>query len=312
MLIQRCRFQPEGNVRRRRRRTRAGIAILVASALGRPSPAFQSTPKDDSPRPPSRAKSPMPADQRNAASAHPSSLRGPTTRPSAGGVRTLPPTTRPSSVDLRARLMELRLTPRAQGARGTCSIFTTCAAIEFAMAKQRGEPLRLSPEFVNWAAGQASGPPSDGNFFHNALAGFEKYGVCADSSMPYQATFDPKRAPSPDALAEARRIREESREAIAIRWIVPWVADRFGVNDEQFAEIQRVLAAGYPVAAGSGHSRLLVGYRDGTGGTGGVFLTQDSALNRFDEVTYEFVRSQVADVFWIEALGANASGARSR
>ncbi|HVP72376.1 MAG TPA: C1 family peptidase [Phycisphaerales bacterium] len=209
-----------------------------------------------------------------------------------------------ASIDLRPRLRELDLQPRPQGSRGTCSIFTTCEAIEFALAVHRGgKALRLSPEYLNWAAGQAAGGPSDGNFFHNALAGFERHGICAESKMPYQKAFDPRRAPSTLAADEATRIREESREALAIRWIVPWQANSFGVNDEQFAEIKRIIALGYPVAAGSGHSRLLVGYRDDpVVAGGGAFITEDSALNRFDEVTYEFVRTKVADVFWIEAL----------
>lgn len=77
--------------------------------------------------------------------------------------------------------------------------------------------------------------------------------------MPYQSAFDPTIAPSAEAAEEANRIREQSRDVIVVRWIVPWSADHFGVNDDQFAEIKRVLALGYPVAAGSGHSRLLVG-----------------------------------------------------
>ncbi|MCG3125640.1 MAG: hypothetical protein CHACPFDD_00465 [Phycisphaerae bacterium] len=210
----------------------------------------------------------------------------------------------PASVDLRPRLMEAGLTPRAQGARGTCSIFTTCAAIEYALAVQREKAERLSPEFLNWAAGHASGRPSDGNFFHNALAGFERYGICSEASMPYEAAFDAARAPPAAAAAEATRVGREARGALQARWIVPWVPDRFGVSDAQFDEIKRVLASGFPVAAGSGHSRLLVGYRDDASAAGGgIFLTEDSALNRFDEVTYEFVRTQVADVFWVEAKG---------
>ncbi len=83
---------------------------------------------------------------------------------------------------------------------------------------------------------------------------------------------------------------------------MPWTPNHFGVDDQQFAQIKTVIARGYPVAAGSGHSRLLVGYRDDSAKPGGgVFLTEDSALARFDEVTYEFVRTQVADVFWVEA-----------
>ena len=162
----------------------------------------------------------------------------------------------------------------------------------------------MSPEYLNWAAGQAAGRASDGNFFHNALAGFEKLGICTEDLMPYQGGFDAARAPSGEARAAAEKCREESK--VAVRWIVPWSPNRFGVNDEQMAEIKSVLVRGYPVAAGSGHSRLLVGFVDDVGlAGGGKFITEDSALARFDEVTYEFVRTQVADVFWVEAVGAH-------
>jgi C1A family cysteine protease len=218
-----------------------------------------------------------------------------------------------ASVDLRPRLTELGLTPRPQGARGTCSIFTTCEALEFALAVRRGRAERLSPEFVNWAASQAAGGPSDGNFFHNALNGFERYGVCTDAQMPYQRAFDAQRKPAGEAVTEAAQIREEARAALVIHWIVPWVRNRFGVNEEQMAEIKRVLGAGFPVAAGSGHSRLLVGYRDNAASPGGgEFFTEDSALNRFDKVTYEFVRQQVADVFWVEATPRQPPVSRER
>jgi len=217
----------------------------------------------------------------------------------------------PSEVDLRPRLLELGLPPRAQGARGTCSIFTTCEAIEFALARSTGKSVRLSPEFANWAAGQAAGRPSDGNFFHNALAGFKRRGVCAESLMPYQEKFDAARAPSEAALADAAKTGKHARSGLAVRWIVPWKANRFGLDDSQFARVKRVLASGYPVAAGSGHSRLLVGYKDDVAKPGGgTFMTEDSALNRFDEVTYEFVRKEVADVFWVEAVTTPADAAK--
>lgn len=207
----------------------------------------------------------------------------------------------PTSVDLRPKLLELGFAPRPQGVRGTCSIFTTCEAIEFAETARTGRPVRLSPEFVNWAGWQVAGRPSDGNFFHNAIAGYEKFGVCEESLMPYRDRLDAKQGPNAEALADAAKRRDEAKDRVLIRWIVPWQPNRFGVNDEQFAEIKRVLSSGYPVAAGSGHSRLLVGYRDDARHPGGgMFITEDSALNRFDEVTYEFVRKDVADVFWVE------------
>ncbi len=97
-----------------------------------------------------------------------------------------PPAPERTQADLRPHLTQLGLVPRAQGGRGTCSIFTTCEAIEFAIATQKHETVRLSPEYVNWAAGQAAGNPSDGNFFHNAVAGFERLGICTEELMPYQ------------------------------------------------------------------------------------------------------------------------------
>ncbi len=211
----------------------------------------------------------------------------------------------PASVDLRPTLQRLGLGPRAQGPRGTCSIFTTCAAIEFALARTSGHARRLSPEYLNWAAGRAAGRPSDGNFFHNALAGFQREGICPEQAMPYAQPFDPARTPSPQAREEALELLAEAQRSVAVRWIVPWAAGKQGVDPQQFQEIKRVLAGGSPVAAGSAHSRLLVGYRDDPAAPGGgVFLTEDSALARFDEVTSEFVRAQVNDAFWVEPLNA--------
>jgi hypothetical protein len=208
----------------------------------------------------------------------------------------------PTTVDLRHDFEAQGLVPRRQGARGTCSVFTTCSAIEWALAKHRGRAERLSVEFLNWSAGQFAGAPSDGNFFHNALGGFERFGVCAEDALPYRASYDAALAPAPAALADAAHLRDECRSALTVHWIVPWQANRFGVTDVELREIKSVIARGFPVAAGSGHSRLLVGYRDDAAQPGGgIFITEDSALGRFDEVTFAFVEKDVADVFWIEA-----------
>jgi len=209
--------------------------------------------------------------------------------------------TEPREVDLRPQLLELGFAPRAQGPRPTCSVFTTCSALEFALARVEPRPVRMSVEFVNWAANQCSHDNADGDFFHQCLAGFEREGLCAEASEPYAAAWDPAANPAPAALAEAHALRERARAEIAIHWIVPWVPNRFGLSDAQFAEVKRTLAAGWPVAAGAGHSRLLVGYRDDPAAPGGgVFLTCDSALAAFSEVPYRFVHDEVADVFWVE------------
>jgi len=214
----------------------------------------------------------------------------------------------PAAVDLRADLGRMGLPPRGQGARGTCSIFTTCAALEVALAKASGRPARLSPEFLNWAASQSCGHPSDGNFFHHALAGYERFGLCDDGAMAYQPGYDAALAPSAEAIADAVRRRDAARDAIAVRWIVPWESSRFGVAEAPFREILATLARGFPVAAGSAHSRLLVGYRiDAAQPGGGAFVTLDSALARFDEVTFDYVKREVADVFWVETLPSGAA-----
>ena len=63
----------------------------------------------------------------------------------------------PRSIDLRPAFARWDLTPRQQGARGTCSVFAVTAAIEYAAAARRRQGERLSVEFLNWAAHRATG-----------------------------------------------------------------------------------------------------------------------------------------------------------
>ncbi|MFT3685262.1 MAG: C1 family peptidase [Phycisphaerales bacterium] len=245
------------------------------------------------------------------ASAPPSSSASMATEPQTSATRAGVEPVLPTCIDLRPTFAEWNLPPRPQGHRGTCSIFTTCEAIEFAHAKSTGKPIRLSPEFVNWAASQAAGGPSDGNFFFNAVAGFEKHGVCTEERMPYRKSFDAKKGPSTEASAEAAALRDGAKSTLRVRWIQPWKPDVMGVSEEMLQEMKRVIASGYPVAAGSGHSRLFVGYHDNPDlAGGGAFITEDSALNRYDEVTYRWVRDNVADAFWVEALPATTAFAQ--
>jgi hypothetical protein len=211
------------------------------------------------------------------------------------------PAEAPRAVDLRPELVRLGFPPRAQGARPTCSVFTTCSALEFALAHVETGSGRMSPEFLNWAANQSSHDSSDGDFFHQALAGFEREGLCREDALPYAAAWDPAMNPPQAVLEAAHALRERTRSALAIHWLVPWVPNRFGLSEEQFAAVKRTLAAGWPVAAGSGHSRLLVGYReDPLAEGGGTFITCDSGLAAWGEVSFAFVRQDVADVFWVE------------
>ena len=205
----------------------------------------------------------------------------------------------PASVDLRPQMKRWGLTPRWQGRRNTCSVFATTSALEFACSKQSNQGTRLSAEYLNWASNQIIGNRSDrGQFFRNLLRGFDKYGICPDEDMPYRKEFDPDAEPSPEVIASAEKLRDLG---LKVHWINDWHR-KPGLKDRHLREIKEVLAAGYPVAAGASHSRLLVGYIDDKDQPGGgTFRVLDSALARFTNVTYDFVKSNVNDVFWIEA-----------
>ncbi len=207
----------------------------------------------------------------------------------------------PRTSDLRPAFAAFALPPRAQGARPTCSIFTTVAVFEFALARATGATTRLSVEYCNWAANAATGRGDDGDFFHCALAGHERFGLCRDELWPYGAAFDAAATPSPDALVDAGRRLALTPAGLKVRWL-RWPDGKPGLDDAQFADVLATLQRGWPVAAGSGHSRVLVGYRDEAGAAGGgVFRTLDSALGSFAEVPAAFVRHELFDVFTVES-----------
>jgi len=215
-----------------------------------------------------------------------------------------PPPPLPAEVDLRPQFDAYGLSPRAQGHRPTCSVFTVAAAFEFAFARLRGRGERLSVEYLNWAANAATGRRDDGDFFHCVLAGYERFGVCPDALLPYAKRFAVDMVPPPDALVAGGRLRAEAGDRLRVRWLRP-IGNGPGLDAAQFDDVKHTLARGWPVAAGSGHSRLLVGYRDDSARAGGgAFLTLDSALARFAEVDYEFVRTQINDAFAVEVAAA--------
>ena len=65
-------------------------------------------------------------------------------------------------IDLRPRFEEYGLSPRGQGARGTCSVFVVNSAYEYLFARAGGSRIRISPEFINWASNQVSHDGGDG------------------------------------------------------------------------------------------------------------------------------------------------------
>jgi hypothetical protein len=203
----------------------------------------------------------------------------------------------PDHVDLRTKFVKWGLTQRSQGRRGTCSVFATVEAVEFAVGRATGRSGPLSVDFANWAANAATGRSDDGDFFHNIIHGIETYGICDDATMPYDSTFSPTKVPPGDALAEASRFRATNQ--LEFHWIKPW--DRQpGLNDADLWHIKSVLADGWPVSAGSAHSILFVGYEDDdTVPGGGRFLVADSNLRERD-LSYAAAKARMCDLFWVD------------
>ncbi|MBI2927410.1 MAG: VCBS repeat-containing protein [Verrucomicrobia bacterium] len=204
----------------------------------------------------------------------------------------------PARVDLRRDFAVLSLTQRSQGARGTCSVFATVEAVEFAVARATGQGRRLSVEFANWAANHVTGRGDDGDFFHNIIQGIQKHGICAEAAMPYLPGFAPTNAPSAETCAQAAQFRDSTR--LAFHWIKPWNREP-GLTEADVWHIKSVLSGGWPVSAGSAHSVLFVGYEDDAAlPGGGRFPVADSNLQEHD-LSYEAARKRMCDLFWVTA-----------
>lgn len=244
------------------------------------------------------------------------------TLPFAGpGLAQSPPA--PAACDLTPRFTELGLVPRAQGGRGTCSVFAVTQALEFALARPGRPAARLSPEFLNWAANDACGDRGDGGFFSDLWKGFVAHGVCTEDELPYAAAFAPGLQPPAAAVAAAEPRRGAG---LSLRWIKPWDVAT-GLTDAQFEAIRTTLLQGVPVCAGmrwpklphwtgerldmappegvfDGHSVLFLGYRDDPAAPGGgAFRMRNSGGGKPASdgwIPYEYARAYVNDAAWID------------
>jgi hypothetical protein len=218
------------------------------------------------------------------------------------------------TVDLRPAFAARGLEPRAQGKRGTCSVFALISLLEFAY---QGE--RLSVEFLNWASHQTNGRTADGSFFSDALAGLGEFGVCSEILLPYAEEFDPELNPNTAAREDALR-----RTGFSAHWFKEWDVET-GLSEEQLAAVRHQLAEGVPVATGlrwpkkaeyldnsllvmpppeevfDGHSIVLVGYEDDPNQEGGgTFLFRNSSGPEWQEggyarFSYDYARAYAND-----------------
>lgn len=226
----------------------------------------------------------------------------------------------PDSVDLRFRFAEWGLEPRAQGKRGTCSVFAVVGLIEFTIAQAQGRLSdRLSVEYLNWASHQTNERRVDGSFFSDALEGLRRSGICTETHLPYAAEFDADLTPPETAKVDAL-----ARRTFSDVWIKEWNPET-GLTEEQMLAIKESIAAGQPVAVGlrwpkktvyhpghlletpppeevfDGHSIIFVGYTDDSNVPGGgTFLFRNSSGPDWEEggyarFTYDYARAYAND-----------------
>jgi hypothetical protein len=225
-----------------------------------------------------------------------------------------------TSQDLGVALRKAGITPRPQGARGTCSVFTVTTAIEYALSHLEKPTGRLSVEYLNWASNQAIGTAEDGGFFSDLWKGYRDWGICGEDEMPYCTNFKPQQKPSPATIVDAKK--QASR--LHINWIKPWDV-KTGLTPAEFTALQQTLAKGWPVCTGlrwpkkaqwnvgilemcppdqvfDGHSVLITSCQSDPSQPGGGTLGFYNS-NRPDmdcRMSWEYARTYMNDAMWIE------------
>lgn len=203
----------------------------------------------------------------------------------------------PKYIDLRTAYNQWGLPIKPQGRRDTCAVFTFTGALEFAVARGTGEQgIRLSEEYLNWAANEVANDTEDGSSYEDLIKAFDKWGICEQRFMPYESRFRGTR-PTQYALDSARQIWE-------LGFRRHWIAQRTenGLDDSHLVQMKKVLATGWPLCAyGRDHSILIVGYVDDPRMSGGgEFITRDSAIRRYETIFYEASKTEFGSVLWID------------
>jgi hypothetical protein len=230
----------------------------------------------------------------------------------------------PGRVDLVPEFERLGLAPRSQGERDTCSLFAITALADFECARSTPPPhVRLSEEFLIWAAHQAAGRKGNQAMFYEAVHGLNALGVCSEELMHYEKTGDVARKPSAAARADATGRSARWR----VQWIRRWDVKR-PLGDAELLAIKAALAAGHPVACGlrwpvslrghellegpppekvyDGHSVVFAGYEDDPKKNGGGVFTFRNwsgpawGNKGYGVMSYTYARAYANDALWLE------------
>ncbi|HEY3963491.1 MAG TPA: C1 family peptidase [Planctomycetaceae bacterium] len=241
----------------------------------------------------------------------------------------------PKQVDLRSRFAKFGLTPRAQGARDTCSAFALTGVAEYEMARSgSGRSPRLSEEYLVWGANDATGLTGDQATFIEALQGLTRLGICTATAMPYEAQSDQQRSPTAAAREEAGRHGHWSAV-----WIKRWNVNR-GMTPAELTAIKTELANDHPVAISlrwpqeprlspinvlerppaaeirDGHSVVLAGYQDDPNNSAsGLFIVRNSdgpgwGVEGYAYITYGYAAEYCNEALALRHDSAAAGAAR--
>lgn len=206
---------------------------------------------------------------------------------------------KPVRVDLGPDFVRWQLPIKKQAQRNTCSVMAMVGGMEYAVSKKLRRGMQLSPEYLNWACNQIIHNTKDdrGQFFHHLLQGYEKYGICEASQMPYAARFNPQYLPSHNATNSARWVKAMGLRA---HWIKTHDG-KAGVSAEHIEQIKETLRQGWPVCAGSFHSLLMVGYEDSREKPGGgEFFLRDSGGGNEKTMSYDAAQKRLCDIVWFD------------
>jgi serine/threonine protein kinase len=233
----------------------------------------------------------------------------------------------PSNVDLKPQFDQMDLMAREQGRRkpDASALFAVAGVVEFEVGRassSRPAP-RLSPEFLVWAAKEATGLPGDPGKLYRAVFGLNALGICSDELMPVERLPNAPRQPTPAAVANAKQESQRWR----VHWIKLWDVQS-PLSREKMLRILRELAAGHPVACGlrwpkqfrgyqivtvpapkqvlDGHCVILTGYRiDAKQPGGGVFLFRNCdgpqwGETGYGEMLFAYAQRYANDALWLE------------
>ena len=219
------------------------------------------------------------------------------------------------NVDLRPEIDALGMPVRAQGARGTCSVFAMTFLLDYMYAKYHDmKGADFSEEFLNYASNLAINQKNDGGFFDQLDLGYQKYGMVKETVAPYLPAFNPDLAYRPALLAGGAALAPRLKP----QFIKPWDVTT-GLKPDHLNAVLAQLDAGRPVAAGlrwpkatplpvetvagvtmmkvpaaegvfDGHSIAFVGYKKSGGFPGGgYFIFRNSWGPNFMEEGYGYM-----------------------